>query len=178
LSGTIYAITATGAVSVVAKPKLPTGGDVGVESVGFVPAGFTSRGGVAYYADRFTKGNAHPGTDHLLRLPSAQLAAAGVQDGDMLVATEGGATMVAVRCASACATIPLVAKATKAHGEGHLAFTVNPPLPSPTPRSVGHQPGPSAPAMGPIAGIGILVVVAVVAAATAVILRRRRRPRA
>jgi hypothetical protein len=179
LSGKIYAITTTGAVSVVTTPKLPTGGDVGVESVGFVPAGFTSHGGVAYYADRFTKGNAHPGTDHLLRLPSAQLAAAGVQDGDMLVATEGGATMVAVRCAAACTTIPVVAKATKAHGEGHLAFTVNqPPLPSPTPRSVGHQPGPSAPAMGPIAGIGVLVVVAVVAVGAAVILRRRRRPRA
>ena len=179
LSGKIYAITATGAVSVVAKPKLPIGGDVGVESVGFVPAGFTGRGGVAYYADRFTKGNAHPGTDHLLRLPSAQLTAAGVQDGDMLVATEGGATMVAVRCAPACATIPVVAKATKAHGEGHLAFTVNqPPSPTPIPIRMGvSDSGPSGHAillaLLPI-GIGVLVVLAV-AAAAAILWRRRRR---
>jgi hypothetical protein len=183
LSGKIYAITATGAVSVVAKPKLPTGGDVGVESVGFVPAGFISRGGVAYYADRFTKGNAHPGTDHLLRLPSAQLAAAGVQDGDMLVATEGGATMVAVRCAPACTTIPVVAKATRAHGEGHLAFTVNqPPLPTPIPNRNAASDAPQwgASLNAPITiGLGVLVVLAVLAGAgTVVILRRRRRRRA
>src|ERR1700674_5891173 len=39
LSGHIYAIKANGAVSIVARPSLPTGGDIGVESVGFVPPG-------------------------------------------------------------------------------------------------------------------------------------------
>ncbi len=173
LGGNVYAITPKGAVSVVAKPKLPIGGDIGVESVAFVPAGFTARGGTVFYADRFTKGSPHPGTDRLLRLPSAQIAAAGVHDGDLLVATEGGATMVAVRCGPLCTTIPVVAKATKAHGEGHLAFIVNQPSPSPRP---GHQPAQITTVMGPIAiGIGALVLVAVVAAAV-ILWRRRRRP--
>jgi hypothetical protein len=164
-SGKIYAIAASGAVSLVAQPKLATGADVGVESVGFVPPGFTTRGGSVLYADRLTAGSPHPGTDRVLQLPSAQLAAAGVQDGDLLVATEGGARMVAVRCGPACTTIPVVATATKAHGEGHLAFIVNPPAPSPSPRP-GHQPASSTNVMGPIAiGIGVLVIVVVVAAA-------------
>jgi hypothetical protein len=133
LSGKIYAITKTGAVKTIAKPALPTGGDIGVESVGFVPPGFISRGGELYYADRLTPKNPHPGTDGLLRLSSDVLAGAGVQEGDLLAVTEGGGTMVAVRCESSCKVIPVITKATKAHGEGHLAFAVNPPLPSPTP---------------------------------------------
>jgi hypothetical protein len=131
LSGKIYAIAPSGAVSQVAKPALPTGGDIGVETVGFVPPGMVTRGGAAYYADRITAGNPHPGTDSLLRLTSTQLVAAGVQEGDMLVATEGGATLVAVRCDAACTVMPVVAAATKAHGEGHFAFTVEAPPPSP-----------------------------------------------
>lgn len=133
LSGRIFAISANGAVRVVAKPALPTGADIGVESVGFVPPGFMSRGGAVYYADRLTPKNPHPGTDGLLRLLSDQLAAAGVQDGDLLAATEGGAIMVAVRCGSSCDVIPVVTRATKAHGEGHIAFTLKPAAPSPIP---------------------------------------------
>ncbi|TMC71578.1 MAG: hypothetical protein E6J18_06855 [Chloroflexi bacterium] len=68
LSGKIYAITPGGVVSVVARPRLRTGSDIGVESVGFVPPGFTSRGGSVYYPDRFSRNNPHPGTDSLLRL--------------------------------------------------------------------------------------------------------------
>jgi hypothetical protein len=182
LSGNVYAITPSGAVTVVAKPKLPTGGDIGVESVGFVPEGFTGRGGVAFYADRLTKGNPHPGNDRLLRLPSAQLAAAGVQDGDLLVATEGGATVVAVRCAPACTTIPVVAKATKAHGEGHIAFTVNqPPLRTPIPNTMEPSDAAGTATLSTLVkiGIGALVALAVlIGVGTAVILRRRRRRRA
>jgi hypothetical protein len=131
LSGNVYAISAAGTVSLVSKPALPTGGDIGVESVGFVPAGMMSRGGFVYYADRLTAGNPHPGTDSLLRLSSTQLAASGVQDGDLLVATEGGAALVAVHCESSCAVIPVATTASKAHGEGHLAFTMGPAPPSP-----------------------------------------------
>jgi hypothetical protein len=176
-SGKIYAIAPSGAVSVVAKPNLATGADVGVEGVGFVPPGFTGRGGRVFFADRLTAGSPHPGTDRLLRLPSAPIAAARVQDGDLLVATEGGATMVAVHCGPTCTTTPIVAKATRAHGEGHLAFTVNQPAPSPTPHLAGHQLGGNSNLTGLIAGIGVLVVVAFVVAA-ALIFRRRRRPRA
>ena len=139
LSGKIYAIARDGKTSVVAKPSLPTGSDVGVESLAFVPEGFLSRGGAVYYADRLTAGSPHPGSDHLLRLSSDSLAAAGVQEGDMLVATEGGASLIAVRCAASCTVLPVVT-AAKAHGEGHFAFTVNAPPPSPTPVAVLQQP--------------------------------------
>src|SRR5439155_342106 len=66
-------------------------------------------------------------------LTSDSLGAAGVQEGDMLVATEGGASLIAIRCGSSCSIVPVVITATKAHGEGHLTFTVNAPPPSPTP---------------------------------------------
>jgi hypothetical protein len=182
LSGKIYAIKANGAVSIVAKPALPVGGDIGVESVGFVPPGFMSRGGAVYYADRLTPRNAHPGTDALLRLSSAQLAAAGVQDGDLVVATEGGATLVAVRCAAACAVIPVVAKATKAHGEGHIAFTLNPSARSPVPTTPSFAPTPSARPQ-PVASAGawfipafaLIVVLALVAVLGVRAIRRRGR---
>jgi hypothetical protein len=145
LSGKIYAITANGGVRIVAKPAFPTGGDIGVESVGFVPPGFMSRGGAAYYADRISPKNPHPGTDSLLRLSSAQLSAAGVQDGDLLAVTEGGAAMVAVHCEASCTTIPVVAATTKAHGEGHIAFTLEPAPPSPNPTTTTGAHGPSVP---------------------------------
>ena len=183
LSGNVYAITASGTVSLVAKPALPTGGDIGAESVGFVPAGFMARGGFVYYADRLTAGNPHPGTDSLLRLASAQLAAAGVQDGDLLVATEGGATLVAVHCEASCTVISVVATTTKAHGEGHLAFTMGPAPPSPVAPSAPATPsGGLPPQLAAFAGqwgmpaIAFLLLVALVAAVgVQAAIRRRRR---
>jgi hypothetical protein len=144
LSGKIYAITAAGAVSVVAKPSLRVGADIGVEGVGFVPAGFISRGGAAYYADRLSRNNPHPGSDSLLRLPSEQLGSAGVNDGDLLAATEGGAKVVAVHCEASCKVIPVITKESKAHGEGHIAFVLNPAPPSPI---------ASTPSTGPVLSI-------------------------
>ena len=183
LSGNVYAISASGTVSVVAKPALPTGGDIGVESVAFVPAGLMSRGGYVYYADRLTAGNPHPGSDNLLRLPSAQLGAAGVQEGDLLVATEGGATLVAVHCESSCTVIPVVTTATKAHGEGHLAFTMGPAPPSPVaPSAIATQAGGLPPQLAAFFGewgmptIAFLLLVALVAAVgVQAVIRRRRR---
>jgi hypothetical protein len=134
LSGVIWAIAPDGSASQVADSGLPKGGDIGVESVAFVPSGFTSRGGSVYYSDRGTAGNPHAGTDHVLRLSSADLAAAGVRDGDMLGATEGGASMIDVRCSTTCQVTPVVSTPTTAHGEGHIAFTLM-PLPTPPPAS-------------------------------------------
>ena len=120
------------------RPASP-GQDTGVESLGFVPAGFTSRGGYVYYYDRATPGNPHAGTDHVLRLSSADLVAAGVADGDLLAATEGGASMIDVRCAPSCQVTPVVSTPTTAHGEGHLIFTMAPQS-APSPVSVAtHQ---------------------------------------
>jgi hypothetical protein len=90
-SGQVWAIAADGHVSLVSKPNLPTGGDTGVESLGFVPQGFDA-GGSAYLADRATPNNPFPGIDSILRLSAEAMVRAGVQAGDLLVATEGGGT--------------------------------------------------------------------------------------
>ena len=180
LSGKIYAITPGGVVSVVARPRLRTGSDIGVESVGFVPPGFTSRGGSVYYPDRFSRNNPHPGTDSLLRLTSAQLPVDLVRDGDLLVATEGGASLVAVRCDPTCAAIPVVTVASKAHGEGHIAFTLNPAQASPT-ATPGGARTPSAPFRPPafvgdwgIPAVAFLILLALLALLGVQALRRRR----
>jgi len=142
LSGVIWAIAPGGTPTQVVKSGLPKGGDIGVEGVAFVPSGFTARGGYVYYADRKTAGNPHPGTDSVLRLSSADLVEAGVKDGDLLAATEGGASMIAVRCDATCHVIPVVTTPTTAHGEGHIVFTMNPaPAPSTSP---GISPSPVA----------------------------------
>lgn len=124
LSGKIYAIAPDGTVTTLATSGLAAGQDIGVESAGFVPAGF-SAGGAAYLADRVTPGGAHPGTDTILRLDSSALASVGVQDGDLLVATEGGAATLDVRCSGAtCSATHVADGSSVAHGEGHIAFTL------------------------------------------------------
>jgi hypothetical protein len=124
LSGQVWAIGPDGTVRSVLVPELPAGPDTGVESLGFVPRGFGA-GGFAYLADRGTPGNPFPGTDAILRLSSASLRSAGVQDGDLLVATEGGGTTVAIRCAATCAAHPVAAGPAGGgvgHIEGHLTL--------------------------------------------------------
>lgn len=176
VSGNIYAIAPGGAVTTIAKPALPTGGDIGVESLGFVPTGFM-RGGKVYYADRLTPNNPHPGTDSVLRLSPSDLAAAGVQEGDLLAATEGGATLIAVQCASTCTVIAVVTTPTTAHGEGHIVFTVDKAAPSPTPtpsrtplavRSSTSLSGAVVLAIAVVAALGVGIAIGLVA-------RRRRR---
>jgi len=97
LSGKVYAIAPDGSSQLVATPDLAHGGDVGVEAAGFIPDIELARATV-YFADRATPGNLHPGTDNLLALSGAELARTGAAPGDLLVATEGGAGLVAVRC--------------------------------------------------------------------------------
>lgn len=163
LSGNIYAIGADGSSRTVAASGLPKGGDIGVEAIGFVPHGWH---GNVYYADRITKGNPHQGTDSLLALTSDSLAGLGVQEGDLLSATEGGATMIDVRCATTCIVQPLITIATRAHGEGHLIFTGATPVePSPSPRTT-PQPATS----GRTGDAPTVFLVAAVTAALVVIL--------
>lgn len=119
-SGSIFAISRTGSSRVLARSGLPAGGDIGVESAGFVPAlpKFD-----LLLADRLTPGNRHPGDDVLLALDSASLAAAGVRSGDLIVATEGGARTVAIRCgARGCAVRRLADGPAVAHAEGHIGY--------------------------------------------------------
>jgi hypothetical protein len=169
LSGKIYAFGADGTVQTVIDSGLPHGADVGVESLGFVPKGFL-RGGTVFFADRVTPGGAHPGTDSVLTLGSADLATAGVQEGDLLAATEGGGQLIAVRCAAtACQIIPVIATATKAHGEGHLVLVTTAPPPSPSPSPT------AAPSATPVAAQseavlpdGIVIAALVIAVGVAV----------
>jgi hypothetical protein len=131
-SGQIWAIGPDGKATPVIKPELPTGGDTGVESLGFVPPGF-SGGGSAYLADRATPNNPFPGTDSILRLGAQTLKAAGVQDGDLLVATEGGGKTVAIHCEATCTATPVAAGPDGGHIEGHIAFVPDQPVRTITP---------------------------------------------
>jgi hypothetical protein len=120
LSGQVLAVRPDGSTAVVARSGLPAGGDIGVEGIGFLPPGFAA-GGTAYFADRSTPGNRHPGTDSLLRLDARALVAAGARDGDLLAATEGGARTIAVECGpSSCRVLDVAAGPAAAHGEGHV----------------------------------------------------------
>lgn len=171
LSGKIYAFGADGTVNNVVDSGLQHGQDLGVESVGFVPAGFL-RGGTVFLADRATPKNAHPGTDSVLTLKSADLVAAGVHEGDLLAVDEGGAQVIAIRCASACQVITVVSTATKAHPEGHLVFvtTAPPPSPSPTPVPATPTAAQGASSELPDAIVIAALVIAVAVAAAAVVL--------
>jgi hypothetical protein len=121
-SGRVFAIAPDGAVATLAVSGLPHGGDIGVESAGFVPPGFGASD-AAYLADRYSKGNRHPGTNSILRLAGPELIKAGVRPGDLLVATEGGARTIAVRCASSCTVRYIAIGFAVSHAEGHIVFT-------------------------------------------------------
>ena len=96
-SGRVYAMSPSGKVVILARSGLPAGGDIGVESAGFVPAAAAA----AYLADRFSRGNKHPGDDAILRLSAAGLA---LRPGQ---ATSSSPPKAAedhhVRCAATCA---------------------------------------------------------------------------
>lgn len=121
-TGRVYAIAPDGTVRTLIQSRLPHGGDIGVESTGFVPPGFSAAGS-AYLADRFSRGNKHPGTDSILRLPGAELTKAGVRPGDLLVATEGSARTIDVRCATACTVRYIAIGLAISHAEGHIVFS-------------------------------------------------------
>jgi hypothetical protein len=182
ISGDIIGINPGGLSSNLVNLAQPAGGDLGVESSGFVPRGFFKNGGFAYLADRGTANNPHPGTDSILRLTSAQLAAAGVKDGDLLVATEGAGLTVDVTCAAACSLRPIAAGPPTGHIEGHVVFLTNPvgqappaePPPSPHPKP---PPTPApAPAKVSAAGLGLAAVGGLLLLAAVILLLRRRRP--
>jgi hypothetical protein len=117
-SGRVYAVDPAGHVLTVARPALPAGADTGVESAGFVPP----RAAAAYLADRFSARNKHPGDNAILHLSAAQLAQAGIRAGDLLIATEGGAKTIDIRCTATCTIRYVAAGPAIAHAEGHIVF--------------------------------------------------------
>jgi hypothetical protein len=127
-SGRVYAVSPDGHSSLLADSGLARGGDVGVESAGFVPPGFGASWS-ALVADRRTPGNPHPGDDAVLRIAGPSLLAAGVRPGDLLVATEGGAETDAITCnATSCRTRHVADGPAGAHLEGHIVLTGAGPL--------------------------------------------------
>jgi hypothetical protein len=124
-SGRVLALSPKGSVRVVSGVVRDEVGPR-LNSVGFVPDNFIERGGAAYIADHKTPGSAFPGSDTLLRFDSDRLAAAGVKDGDLLLAQEDGGALFAVRCADTCGAIPLITTDRTIHAQGRIAFAVNP----------------------------------------------------
>lgn len=119
LTGNIYAISASGHVSLVVNSGLAHGQDIGTESEGFVPA----RYGDALVSDRGTPHNHHPGDNEILALPQRSLRSAGVRTGDLLVVDEGGAETIAVTCTSTCRARHVANGPADAHIEGHVVFS-------------------------------------------------------
>jgi hypothetical protein len=121
-TGRVWAIGPGGKARLIARSPLPAGGDIGVESAAFVPAGF-SRAWAAYVADRRSPGNRHPGTNSILRLPGAELTRAGIHAGELVVASEGGAQTIVIDCSATTCTVRHIADGpAAAHVEGHIVF--------------------------------------------------------
>jgi hypothetical protein len=120
--GAIYAFKPSGSAATLPAPSLPSGPDIGVESLGFVPR--LKAGGAAFLAGYGGQANPHPGTDSILRLTAAQLTSAGVSAGDLLVATEGGAETAVVHCrkGKGCVVRAIGQGPSATHAEGHIAF--------------------------------------------------------
>lgn len=121
VSGRIFAFGPRGDVRLVVESGVRAGGDIGVEGIGFVP-GRLGHGGAAYFSDLGAPKSPTEGTNSLLVLSGRDLARAGLGGGELVAATEAGATTVAVRCARRC-TVRRVAEGPAAtHGEGHVTF--------------------------------------------------------
>ena len=171
VSGRVYAIASNGRVASIGRPSFPRGAEIGVETVGFVPAGFFDKGGSMYYADA--------ATGHLLRLSSAALAAAGAREGEPLVAAERGAALVAIHCDPSCASTYVIQTPSRARGEGHFAFVLNAAEVQPTPPPVGKPAGSSGlvdfvGAWGIPTGVFILLVAFLAAVAVQAMRQRAR----
>jgi hypothetical protein len=100
---------------------LPTGGDIGVEAVGFVPA-HARASDLALLGDRGGQAQPHPGDDAFLGVRIGSLLRAGARRGDLLAATEGGAQTIAVRCSRSCRVVHVADGPPTAHAEGHIVF--------------------------------------------------------
>jgi hypothetical protein len=121
VTGRIYAFGPRGRVRLVAESGLPAGGDIGVESVGFVPPKLGRRG-AAYLADMGAPGSPTSGSDSLLILAGTDLSRANLHPGELVVATEAGAKTLAVRCARLCQVRHVADGPAAAHAEGHITF--------------------------------------------------------
>jgi hypothetical protein len=124
--GRLFAIDSRGRTTrMLPSFRFPYGGDVGVESVGFVPPGFDRRG-AAYLADLLAAGAPSGGTDSLLTIRGRELVRVGVRPGDLLVASEGWAITFRIRCRQRCTVRKIGRSEVDTHGEGHLTVVAVP----------------------------------------------------
>jgi hypothetical protein len=79
--------------------------------------------GLRHLSHRYTRGNRHPGTNSILRLPGTELIKAGVRAGDLLAATEASARTIVVHCGRSCSVRYIAIGPDVTHAEGHIAFT-------------------------------------------------------
>jgi hypothetical protein len=119
-SGRIVAFGPRGVMRLVARPPVRAGADLGVESLGFVPTAMGA--GAAYLADLGAPGSPTEGNDEVLALRGKDLSAARLRPGELVAATEGGATTVAIDCARSCASHLVAVGPGATHGEGHVSF--------------------------------------------------------
>lgn len=118
VDGRLLAVSPDGSTRDVADPGQPAGGDIGVESLGFVPTANAD----AYLADRLSPGNANAGHDAILQLSADALRAAGVAAGDLLAALEGGGATIVVHCGATCSVSEIATAPAGAHSEGSISF--------------------------------------------------------
>jgi hypothetical protein len=120
IDGTVLAFSPDGTFEVIASVAAPVGSDMGIENVAFVPDGF-GPGDAAYMADRSFPGPVDGGAVHVAS--AEELAAAGVEPGDMISATERGMETFRYSCGAAgCDPAEVGTGLDIAHGEGHIAF--------------------------------------------------------
>jgi len=129
-SGDVVFIRFDGTNGVLVASGLPTGGDVGVEAMGFIPPEYLQRGGTAYMVDRRSPGAPTEGTDSIWRLGESVLRAVNIDNNDLLLSTEAAGKTVVVRCRETCRVLPL-GQAPGAHVEGHITVVLGPPQPQP-----------------------------------------------
>jgi len=150
-SGDVVFVRYDGTNGVLVASGLPVGGEVGVKALGFVPPEFLQRGATAYMADRRTpgpptvpnggspptvpNGGSPPtvpnGGDGLWRLTDRVLRDVGIDNNDLLVASQAGGRTVVVRCRATCRVLPLGQAAPDARVEGHITVVLGPPQQKP-----------------------------------------------
>jgi hypothetical protein len=122
LSGNIYATSPSGTTRLVVNAGTPAGGDVGVESLGFVPRTFDRRRFGAFVASAHGDSNFGPGSKSILTLTPAALRRTGIGAGDLLGVSELAATTVAIHCTRRCTPRTVAEGPAAGHIEGHVVF--------------------------------------------------------
>jgi hypothetical protein len=122
LTGNVYAAAPNGKTRLVVNAGTPAGGDIGVESLGFVPKAFDRRRFSAFLSSAHGGSNFGPGTRTILTLGPGALRRTGVAPGDLLGVSELAGTTVAIHCSKHCSARRVANGPAAGHIEGHIVF--------------------------------------------------------